>query len=193
MIAVWVGLWLGIIGVGGAWAQIYRWTDRQGVVHFTDNPARIPAPYRASVAVEPSLPPPDPVEPGADQTQVAPSQGAEPEHSAPAPPPRDRLGRSPDYWQGLAQRWATQLQQYAQERDRLQLLAQYTRYLANGTRDVRDRARLETEASRLEKALAEVEGHIKEANAMLQTTLPLEAARLGADPEWLKPPAIKQP
>jgi hypothetical protein len=79
------------------------------------------------------------------------------------------------------------------ERDRLTLLYRYTRQLANSTRDVWDRGRLEAEKTRLEKAIAAVEAQINEAETMLQTTLPLEARRVGADPDWLKIPAATQP
>lgn len=186
-------LWLSILGTEYAWAQIYRWTDRQGVVHFTDNPSRIPTPYQSSVQVEPSLPPPGSQELSADHATTALKEEVAPAEPTSSAPRQDRLGRGPDYWRGLAQQWSTQLQSYVQERERLQLLADYTRHLANATRDVWDRARLEAEATKLEMALAEVERHIQEAQAMLQTTLPLEAVRLGADPEWLKPPIVTRP
>jgi hypothetical protein len=80
------------------------------------------------------------------------------------------------------------LQQHTAERDRLQLLYNYTRTLADSTRDVWDRGRLEAEVERLRRALADVEQRIGQAQTMLQTTLPLEAARVGARPEWLKDP-----
>jgi hypothetical protein len=185
-------VWLSILWVGLTWAQIYKWTDRQGTVHFTDNPSRIPAEYRSQIAVEEPISPTPPAAPGGDATQAAQIDQEAPGESPSGPPPRDRLGRGPDYWWTLAQKWLIQLQQYIQERDRLQLLYHYTRQLANATRDVWDRGQLETEATRLEKAIAGVEVQIKEAETMLQTTLPLEAIQLGADPDWLKPPAVTQ-
>jgi len=100
------------------------------------------------------------------------------------------LGRGSDYWQTLAQQWSTQLQESRRERDRLTLLYRYTRQLANSTRDVSDRGRLEGETTRLEKALAAAEAQINEAETMLHTTLPLEARQLGADPDWLNIPAV---
>ena len=33
-------------------AQTYRWTDRQGVIHFTDNPEAVPPAYRKRAIVE---------------------------------------------------------------------------------------------------------------------------------------------
>jgi hypothetical protein len=72
------------------------------------------------------------------------------------------------------------------------LLYNYTRSLASSTRDVFDRGRLHADIARLEKAIAESEAQIKEAETMLRTTLPLEARRLGANPEWLKPAGMTQ-
>jgi hypothetical protein len=93
----------------------------------------------------------------------------------------------------LARHWSGQLQQQLQERDRLQRLHDFTRALANSTRDASARRRLEAEIIRLEKAVAEITTRINQAQTMLQTTLPLEARRLGANPEWLKPPVMTQP
>lgn len=193
MIAIWMVLWLSLVWMGCAWAQIYKWTDRQGIVHFTDNPSRIPAEYQSDVEVERVNPPATPAVPSDDDTKAAPSGPAAADDSASSPRQRDRLGRGPDYWRMLAQQWSRRLQEYARERDRLQPLARYTRQLANATRDVWDRAHLEAEASQLETALTEVQATIKEAETMLQTTLPLEAIQLGADPKWLNPPVATQP
>ena len=184
--------WLSVVWVGFAWGQIYKWTDRQGNMHFTDNPSRIPSEYRSTVEVErasPAAPPPAPTE---NISEAPPTDDTAAIERPAAAIPRDLLGRGPDYWQQLARQWSTQLQQHRHERDRLQLLYNYTRQLASNTRDVFDRGRLQADIARLEKAIAEVEAGIKEAETMLQTTLPLEARRLGANPDWLKPPETAQ-
>ena len=182
-------VWLSVLWASLTWAQIYKWTDRQGTVYFTDNPSRIPAEYRPQVAVESPVSPTPPEVPSGDATTAAQTDEAAPGES----PPRDRLGRGPDYWRTLARQWSTRLQQSLQERDRLQLLYLHTRQLADATRDVWDRGNLEAEASQLQQAITGVDAQIKEAETMLQTTLPLEAVQLGADPHWLKPPAVTQP
>ena len=182
-----IALWLSVFGVEFAWGQIYKWMDRQGNMHFTDNPSRIPPEYRSTVEVEqasrraPLAPPSD------DAAQAMPTDATAPSEPPTPTPPRDLLGRGPDYWQQLAQQWSTRLQQHLRERDRLQLLYNYTRHLASYTRDVFDRGRIHTDIARLEKAIAEAEAQILEAETMLGTTLPLEAKRLGANPDWLKP------
>ena len=191
MLSFRIAIWLSVLWAGFAWAQLYKWTDAQGTVHLTDNPSRIPPEYRTQVTVERVTAPAPPTTPNDDATATPtdPSAAGEPPPSAPQ---RDRLGRGSDYWRSLAQQWSTQLQQSSRERDRLMSLYRYTRQLANSTRDVWDRGRLEAETTRLEKAIAEAEAQINEAETMLQTTLPLEAVQLGANPDWLKIPAVTQ-
>jgi len=184
-------VWLSVLWTGFAWAQIYKWTDRQGTIHLTDNPSHIPPEYRPHAAVEPSTPLPSPAVPS-EEVQPTPTDPATPGAPPPSALQRDRLGRGSDYWRALAQQWSTRLQQHTQERDRLQLLYRYTRQLANSTRDGSDRGRLEAEARGLGKAIAAVEAQLKEAETMLHTTLPLEAIQLGADPDWLKAPTVTQ-
>jgi hypothetical protein len=186
--SVWlIAVWLSVCWVGLAWGQIYKWTDHQGNVHLTDDLSRIPPAYRSTVEVERASPSPPLSAPSDDAATTTPTDAtASSEPPAPAPP-KDRLGRGPDYWQQLAQQWSARVQQHIQERDRLQLMYNYTRHLASYTRDVFDRGRIHADLARLEKAIAEAEGQIKEAEIMLHTTLPLEAKHLGAKPAWLRP------
>jgi Domain of unknown function (DUF4124) len=190
---VWlIAAWLSIVWVGCAWGQIYKWRDHQGNVHFTDDPSRIPPEYRSTFEVERASPPTPFPAPSDDAAKVPPTDAAAPGESPSAPSPKDLLGRGPDYWQQLAQHWSVQLQQHLQERDRLQMLYTYTRQIAQYTRDVFDRGRIQADIDRLEKAIADVNAGIDKAQTMLQTTLPLEARRLGANPEWLKLPEMMQ-
>jgi uncharacterized protein DUF4124 len=186
-----IAIWLSVLWVGLAWAQIYKWTDAQGTVHLTDNPSRVPPEYRSRVVVEQAIAPASPTTPS-DEATATPTDPAAPGEPPSSAPQRDRLGRGSDYWRTLAQQWSARLQQSTREHDRLMSLYRYTRQLANSTRDASDRGRLEAEATRLEKAIAAVEAQISEAETMLQTTLPLEARQLGADPDWLKIPAVTQ-
>lgn len=38
-----------ISSAGAAFAEVYKYTDAQGGVHFTDNPSLVPAPYRSQL------------------------------------------------------------------------------------------------------------------------------------------------
>jgi len=186
---VWlIAAWLSIVWAGVAWGQIYKWMDRQGNIHLTDSPNRIPLEYRPNVEVERATPLAPFPTPSDDTAAVPPTESAAPGALSSAPPPTDRLGRGPDYWQQLAQHWDTQLQQHLQERDRLQLLYNYARHLASYTQSTFDRGKIYADSARLEEAIAETDKQIKAAERMLHTTLPLEARQLGANPEWLKLP-----
>jgi hypothetical protein len=188
MLAWLIAIWLSVCWVELAGGQIYKWIDRQGHVHFTDNPSRIPSEYRDNVEVEQAGPPNPLASPSDDPAPPPPADAAAPSEPAAPAPPRDLLGRGPDHWQHLAQQWSTRLQQSIHERDRLLLMYNYTRNLASSTRHLFDRGRIQADIARLEKAIGEAEAQIREAETMLGTTLPLEARRLGANPEWLKPP-----
>jgi hypothetical protein len=192
MIWLHIAVWLAIFWAGLASGQVYRWTDRQGNVHFTDNPSRIPPEYRATAEVERVSPSAPSQAPSGDTATAPPTDTTVPSAPRSEAPPTDRLGRGRGYWQQLAQQWSARLQQHTAERDRLQQTYNSTRNLATYTRDGFDRRRLLAEIAQLEQAMAAVEAQINEAEIMLRTTLPLEARRLGADPDWLMPPAATQ-
>jgi hypothetical protein len=195
MTVVQILCWSTVLGASLAWGQIYRWTDRQGAVHFTDDPSRIPPEQRPRATVyRPSPPaaPAPPATPGEDAAKALEAVSPPGRPQGPAQP-RDRLGRGPEFWRAQARKWSDDLRRHLAERDRLRLLYDYTRSLANSTRDVWARGRLEAEIERLGQALAEVDRRIEQAQTMLQTTLPLEAAQLGADPAWLKEPTPPSP
>jgi hypothetical protein len=40
---------LGFLFISSAWAEIYKWTDEKGGVHFTEDPATIPEKYQEKV------------------------------------------------------------------------------------------------------------------------------------------------
>jgi hypothetical protein len=188
---MWVRMTAGLclLWVSLVWGQIYKGTDRQGNVYLTDNPSHMPPEYRARLEVYGGSPSPAPDTAAPSRDLPAPPAS----EASPAAPSTDLLGRGPDYWQTLARQWSTELKKHVAERDRLRLLYRYTQDLANGTRDVWDRGRLEAEVEHLRQSLRTVETRLQEAHTMLHTTLPLEARRLGADPTWLQEPASTPP
>lgn len=192
LVAGLIASWLSVFWVELAGGQLYKWVDRQGNVHFTDNPSRIPSEHRSDVAVQQTNPLPPHPPPGDEAGKASPTDTAAPSDASAPTPPMDLLGRGSDYWQQLAQQWSTRLQQHRQERDRLLLMYDYTRNLATSTRNTFDRGRLQADLARLQKAIAEAEVEIQAAETMLRTTLPLEARRLGANPDWLQPSGVRQ-
>ncbi|HOX46824.1 MAG TPA: DUF4124 domain-containing protein [Myxococcota bacterium] len=92
-------LWLG----DPALAETYRWTDKDGTVHFTDDPNDLPEPMRTRVLQQleaerqkarkpggaPGAAPGryDPLPPGARDERLPPDPGAPPAVASPVPPP----------------------------------------------------------------------------------------------------------
>ncbi len=101
-------------------------------------------------------------------------------------PQTDRLGRGREYWQKRAAEWSTEMLNRALEYERLRHMYDQTVAIFQNTRDRREAGRLLAEVERLDKALAGAEDRLQEAREMVETTLPTEARRAGADPEWLR-------
>jgi hypothetical protein len=81
-------------------------------------------------------------------------------------------------------------QPHLQEHDRVRPLHTSTRQLAGDTRDNFGRGKTSADGTRLGKAIATTGEQINEAETIPHMTLPREARRLGATPEWLRPPGM---
>lgn len=79
---------LALCVAGGAWAQaIYRWTDKQGVTHYTNDPASVPPDAKASITQGGEL---------GELSHHNPTPKASPEPApAPAAPPPPPLQEAP--------------------------------------------------------------------------------------------------
>jgi len=58
-VVVWMCVIL-LLPLSVAVGKIYKWVDRHGAVHFTDNPAAVPAPYREQIEISSEAAPPPP-------------------------------------------------------------------------------------------------------------------------------------
>jgi micrococcal nuclease len=67
---------------GRAWAEIFKWVDRDGQVHFTDDYSLVPPAYRDRVQSRPSSLPSEVPSPPASSVQSKKARGTK------APPPR---------------------------------------------------------------------------------------------------------
>lgn len=72
---IWTILLLGLMPV--AYGQMYKWVDRQGKVHFTDNLSAIPPEYRDQVEERASVPPSHPPTPGTPGSAPVPQPSVE--------------------------------------------------------------------------------------------------------------------
>lgn len=70
--------------LGGAAAQLFKWVDENGVVHFTDNYQELPPRYRALYKDKLATPPPSE---GSKEGETRPAEGAGAAGASEKPPP----------------------------------------------------------------------------------------------------------
>ena len=157
---------------------VFKWVDKDGVVHFTDDYTNIPAQYRNQVRTEetgesqkgetPALPSPAGSVPKSEEIKV------------------DRYGQREDYWRSRAAPWRKQLQEATENSENISKkmnarLEEQSGKLLTPTQWNMSRA--ETRQWTEEKA--KYDAQIKEANEMLGK-IAKEAEEAKANPNWLK-------
>jgi hypothetical protein len=153
----------------------YQWTDADGVVHFADDPGKIPENFRDTAKEihhpdepkSPPLPHPESESPPETKPRVSPSE------------PLDALGHNREWWQGRVQIWQTRKAdaqaKLADAQDRLGR----ERFLKS-TPDTSQRIQ------EISDEITEYEEQIREAEKMLTVDLPEEARKAHAPPGWLR-------
>ena len=167
--------------------EIYRWKDDKGVVHFTDDPTRIPEKYRDQTKVE-KIPTESPPAAPQAQPQTVPTGPPSEKSTERSAGRKDVLGRGEEWWKGQAKMWKEKLQN-----------AQNNYATANAAveakqKEIDDAAfrpdsykrKLEAEKKVLQDKASELAKQVDEANNMLSTGLPRQAEEYLADPAWVK-------
>lgn len=157
-----------------AWADTYRWVDDQGVIHFTDNPDRIPAKYHKRVQETPSPAAPEPT----------------PQSKTPEPPPQRQLQPPPpDLPGGLSeQAWRSRFSAIRAEIKALQDGLPAKREAIDQLRRKRiiyQRLQDRTAYNAQNEKIGRDEARISELQAQL-SALDAEASRAGVPLEWRK-------
>jgi len=156
---------------------IYKWTDKDGGVNFTDDFTKIPPQYRDKVKTE--------------EREDSPGGGSQP---APAFLPqkgeevrRDGLGLGEGYWRDRARPWNTQLKEATAN------LENVNQKIVEKSETIRRRHWSPTQykmnmvdLDRLKEERAKYQAQVDEATEMLKK-LTREAEDARADPAWLKP------
>jgi len=184
---------------GAAAAGIYRWTDAQGVIHFTDSPETIPPEYRsveekpassgapaattgsAPAATEPEKTRAAKAESGRakEDNTAAPETSPSAEEATKAPGVTlDNFGRDESYWRDRKQFWEQRLSDaeglYRDTRREFNRVnTRFDKREYRQMKVLRERMRL------LEKEIAEAQG-------MLEGGLAREARQAGAPPGWVR-------
>ncbi len=158
-------------------AQVYKWVDEKGVVHFTDDITQIPEKYRTTLQ-------------GEEQAQPPLETVGEPERTPPvkkAQPYTDTAGRGEDYWRAKIQEWTGKMEA---AQDRLEgLRSKYNELTEkyNASRHAGERATIQNQRSKIQAEMDQCKAQMDESREMLEKRIPEEANLFKAKPEWLKP------
>lgn len=157
---------LGSVPMTGA--DIYRWTDHKGDVHFTDNETDIPENYREK-AKKVKLPVQKQQSSG--DTKAGYSAGT-PRNKV----DRDDQGHSADYWRARVLEAKEALREAREEKRMTEEKLMRSNALTTP----------QGELTRMKDSLAQSEKRIQELQKALDVDIPEEARKAGAMPGWLR-------
>lgn len=158
-----------------SFAEIFKWVDEKGIVHYTDDALQVPEKYRTK-AKKMELPE------GVEETKVegkSTPNGKEEIH-------KDRLGRGEDYWKGRLEEWRKKLKGYQERIETLKTQYNEVTMKINDSKSTAERGTLRGEREQIKIEIDQYKIKIQEANNMIDKKIPEEAELYRAKPEWVK-------
>jgi hypothetical protein len=155
---------------------IYKWVDKEGVLHFTDDLTQVPPSYLEQVETEESKDVKGEATPSAPQAVTRESKEEE--------TTTDIYGRDEDWWREKVRPWKERLKEANENLDRVKKeFAEKTEEMAR--KGLVSRARYQIETKKYNEEKMKYEAQITEAKEML-AKLSKEATESKANPDWLK-------
>jgi hypothetical protein len=158
-----------------SFAEVYKWVDEKGVIHFTDDILQIPEKYRPKTE-KMMLPE------GKEETKIEGDSTPKKKEEA----YRDRLGRGEDYWRGRIEEWKKKLKVYQERVETLRTKYNELTVKFNDSKSTAGRANLRGERDQVKNEMDQYKIQIEEAKIMIDKKIPEEADLYKAKPEWLK-------
>ncbi len=160
-----------------SFAQVYKWVDEKGGVHFTDDILQVPEKYRSKTEkigiveekAEPKV-----------QNDASPSKKKE-------EPYKDRLGRGEEYWKEKTESWKKKLSSAQDKVENLRMKYNDLTEKLNASKSSAARATVRNERDQVKRELDIYKQQVEEAKMMLDKRIPEEAQLFRAKPEWAKP------
>lgn len=157
-------------------ATIYKWVDKEGGVHFTDDPSKVPPSYQNRVETEERKDVKEEVTPRSPQAVTS---EKEPEEIK-----KDIYGRDETWWRETVHQWKEKLKEATENLQKVEdKFAEDTGRV--GQSGYVSRARYQDKANKFEEEKKKYKAQIAEANQMLEK-LSKEAEESKADPAWLE-------
>ena len=157
-------------------AEVYKWVDERGIVHFTDDITQIPEKYRRAI---------EEVDVREEKTET--KQEGEAPLKKQADSYKDRAGRGEEYWKGRVEEWTKKLHSLQSKVESLRLRYNELTEKFNTSKSSVERATIRNDREQIKNQMDELRVQIEEAKQMLEKKIPEEASLYGAKPEWTKP------
>jgi len=152
---------------------LYKWVDKQGGVHFTDDLTKVPPSYRNQVETEESKDVPEAVTPSPPQAPDAQKEIQ-----------TDIYGHDEAWWREKVRPWKEQLKEATGKYEAAQRkFSEETAELSQ--KGLMSHARHKMLSDKFKEETAKYETQIAEANEMLRR-LSKEAVESSANPDWLQ-------
>ncbi len=160
-----------------SYAQVYKWVDDSGTVHFTDDPAKVPEKYWDRVEEKKTI---------REEGRKPFDEGRWPRRRV-QQEPTDRFGRRESWWRDRASKWWIQLDNATSQYQRITKEIEEARKVLDKARNDGKRRRYRRKIEHLQKEDKKYKAQIEEAKHMLNNALLDEARLTGAEPSWLRP------
>ena len=162
-----------------SFAEVFKWVDEKGAVHFTDDLSQVPDKYRAisekrggetggTEEVPPEKPARSPVQ--AKQETIY----------------KDRLGRGEEYWKNLVEEWKGRLKNSQEKVEVLRRKYNELTEKFNDSKSTFERGNLRKSRDEIKKEMDICRNEIEESKSMLEKRIPQEAELYKAKAEWIK-------
>lgn len=157
------------------YAQVYKWVDDKGGVHFTDDVTKIPDKYRPKtdkIGV-----PEEKSDTGVEKE--SPQKKREETY-------KDQLGRGEEYWRDRVEEWKKKLKTAQEGLESARVKYNELTEKFNESRSSAERNQIRRERDRVKQEMERHRGHLEEAKIMLEKKIPEEAEIYKAKKEWIK-------
>lgn len=166
-------------------AQIYKWSDDKGVVHFTDDVTKIPDQYRSKTdkigVTEEEVETKTKIDSSSKKSSPGKSNSDRKED-----PYQDRLGRGEEYWKNRVEEWRKKLRIAQEKTEAARIKYNELTEKFNDSKSSAQRNQIKRERDQIKHEMDQYKSLIEEAKTMIEKKIPEEAELYKAKPEWIK-------
>jgi hypothetical protein len=166
-----------------SFAEVYKWVDEKGVVHFTDDVIQIPEKYRSQIERRGT---------SGDSIGTRIESESSPKKEGESLPKKkedayqDRDMRGEEYWKGRVQEWNKKLNDAQEGANNLIVKYNELTEKFNESKSSVERISLRNERDQIKSEIEKYKTQIEDAKYMLEKKIPEEAEIFKAKPEWIK-------